>query len=674
MGAAVKRRSSGYGRFVGPVAGAAFVGGALAAAGEHILGAAAGAGGFGGEPRFFYQLLFGAEALWLALVAVVIFAAGASAYYAWAARRGPVRLASPAALVISVALCGVAAAYFLATAEYPYVVARPRVTKALTAALYGGVGVAWVGAAAAFYRLGRKVRRRIAPAGAYGVAALRVLAAAALIAFVAREMWALWRAREAAPSRPDVYVAVMDAFRADRLEAYGAARSLAPALDEFGRRAVVFREAYTVSSWTKPAVASLFVSAYPGTHGVNARFSSLPPAAVTLAAVMREQGYRTVAVSANLNVAREVGMGTGFDVFDGAYGSSVLAAAGPPSVLARVLVVAKRELRFLGPLWRPTVDGVDLNVRLAFWKRLAAGRPGFFYVHYMEPHTPNYPRPEYLNQLRPYLEKVDEQRARALAAGHFFYGEIVRDPTFRPDYSAEELALAEALYDAEIRRMDVVMGRLFEDVIYNPGGPPEPIVIVTADHGEEFLEHGRWLHGAGLHREVADVPLLLAAPACRAGSIGGKVNLADVAPTIVSLAGGSIPATWVGLDLTPFINDGGPVRRRALILEGIQVIEPAEGSRAEVRLELNALAADGYYYVRDENAATEFLYDRVRDPAQLHNLAADEELSRPGGFLAERRDTLGRLRRRARARALAAGEVKIAPSLERSMKALGYVN
>jgi len=650
------------------------LGGILAGAGEYVFGAALGRGAFWGTPRRVFQLLFGAEVLWVAAISALVFTAACSLYYFRAARRGSVGLVSPATFITLVAAFGAAAFYLLATVDIGWFYGKPRVA---VVAVFLLTIAAWFCAAWVVYTLINKIGSRSAAARRLPVVVLRLLTLGLLAPFVVADVWALWHAR-GAPPRPDIYLVVMDAFRADRLSCYGAQRRLAPNLEEFAADAAVFREAFTVSTWTKPAVASIFMAAYPGTHGVNARFLGLPAGARTLAEVLRNEGYTTVCVSANPHVNRPARTADGFDVVDGTADGPILAAAGPPVSCARLFRVFPWMRPHLGPLWKSTKDGVEMNGRVRFWGRLAARRPKFFYIHYMEPHTPNPPRPEYLAELRPYLAKVERRRADRIAYPPFFWYDVLQDPTFIPDFKEDELALAKALYDADIRRMDVVIGDLLDEVLPGPGGKREPVIIITADHGEEFLEHGRWLHGAGLHYEVARIPLLVRVPGCRAAALEGPVNLIDVPPTLVSLAGGDLPRDWEGLDLTPYVKTGSDLPRRELFLEGIlEILAPPLEEGENAGIELNGLVAGGYYYLRDENGEAEYLYDRGRDRRQKDNLASD---GNPDGkpydaeeVLSRCRDALARWKRRVRKSAFAREEVRLTPELERQLKTLGYI-
>jgi arylsulfatase A-like enzyme len=665
MSAGALRR---YGGFVGRVCGAACLGGVLAAAAEYIFGAAIGRGAFWGQPRFLYQIILGAEALWAAVVTGLLFAVGGSIYYLAAARRGPVRLESPPLLVAGVALAGAPFFYLMATADFMDIYSK---LGTGVVGIYVIAIAVWFVAAGAVYLVACKFWRRFRAGSAPAVYFLRLLTLVLLTPFVAAEGWAMWQARTPPPRRPDIYLVVMDAFRADRLSYYDAKRYIAPTLEMFGVDAAVFNDAYTVSSWTKPAVASLFTATYPGTHGVNANFYPLPEEAVTLAEVLRAAGYRTICASANPNVNRPARMADGFDIMDGASQGPVFNAAGPPVSCMRPLVPVLYMGPVLGPFLNTTNDGVCINERLKFWARFTRERPAFFYIHYMEPHTPNLPGPEYLYEFERYLPKVEKERRLLVADGPFFWHEVLKDPTFVPDFNEDELGLAKGLYDADIRRMDVVIEGLLENVVARPGRDAEAVIVITADHGEEFLEHGRWLHGAGLHHEVARIPLIIKAPGCKPGVVEGPVNLVDVPPTLASLAGVEKPRGWEGLDLTPYIMSGSEVPRRELLLEGIHVILVPSGEEgAECSIELNGLVAGDYYYLKDENAGVEYLYDRERDRWERENLAADAEVS---GVLADGRGTMARLKARAAEKAFRQEELRLTPELEGQLRTLGYL-
>jgi arylsulfatase A-like enzyme len=661
----------GYGRFVGHVFGAACLGGVLAAAGEYILGAVLGRVAFWGPPRFFFQIMIGAEALWVAAVSGVVFAAGGSVYYFAAIRRGRARLTSPRLLVAVIALTGIPFFRFLATTDFVRFYYKPNVM--IIAVFLLGAAV-WFCAAGAIYVLVNKTKRRLAVWTPFTANFLRALTLVLLVPFIIAEVWAVARPRNAPSRRPDIYLVVMDAFRADRLSYYGAERYRTPTLEMYGVDAVVFKEAYTVSSWTKPAVASIFTATYPGTHGVDAGYRPLPDGAVTLADVLREGGYRTISVSANPNVTRPARMDEGFEIMDDNNQGPVFNGAGPPISCLRPFLAFVGARPWLGPLFISSNDGMNINARLKFWAHFTRGRPAFFYIHYMEPHLPNLPRPEYSFEYQPYLDNVSPERLARLASGPFYWHEVLKNPAFLPDYNKNEVALARALYDGDIRRMDVVIEDLLENIVDRPGRDADAIIVITADHGEEFLEHGRWLHGAGLHHEVARVPLIVKAPGCHPRVAEGPVNIIDIPPTLVSFAGLNAPPDWDGLDLRPYIMSDSELPRRELLLEGVhKILLPSEGEGADPGIELDAFVAGDYYYLRDKNAGVEYLYDRRHDRWQRRNLAAGASREEVAGVLQECRDAMARFKGRVAEKAYGQSEFNLTPRLKKQLKAFGYV-
>ena len=662
------RRNAGLKRFLAPLVGASLLGGVLAAAGEYSLGYVLGGARFWGVPRFYYQVLLGVEAAWLGVLTAVAFGVCGAIILLLYKKRGDLELAAPALWVVAVAACGAPAAHFLAVADVSFPWVKSRFAAAAAASFFLGVITLWGLGAAVLYRTLAALGRRFKKVPAKAV--LIVLSSALLLPVVAADVYYLVAGRRPAARRPDVYVVVMDAFRADRLSFYGGAGGVAPRLEAFGREGVIFREAYTASSWTKPAVASLFTSAYPSTHGVESRLAALPEEAATLAEAMREMGYATLAVSANPHVSWAGGMGDGFDVLDNTAGGSVMEAGGPSLSAARLLTSAKWAPSFLGPLGHPTTDGLELNRRLEFWLGITDG-PRFVYVHYMEPHTPYRPREEDEAALKPFYEKAREDKVKEIVRGRFFGARLTEDPHFKPDYTAGDVALAKALYDSDVRRMDDVITDFLDGVIPAYSRGDEAVVVITADHGEEFLEHGRWLHGAGLHGEIARVPLMVRGAG--RGNVGGAVNVVDIAPTAVALAGGAPPGSWMGADLTPYMNGDGAVPPRELLLEGIIEYPPARAGAAWASIELAATLEGGYYYLYDYNAGREYLYDEVRDRNQTYNLARGDEAAN-ADLSAQRREELASLREAARARALTPRYVQLPSSLERQLRAMGYVN
>ncbi len=264
---------------------------------------------------------------------------------------------------------------------------------------------------------------------------------------------------------------VVDTLRADHVGLYGYPRDTTPNLDRLAEDSLVFSQAISQSSWTMPATASLLTGLYPPEHGVTDG-QSLAPGFETLAERLQEAGLTTFAVSANPVVGAGEGFHQGFE---------------------RFLHLPWTRAEHVNDLFRDFLE----EHRDLRW---------FAYLHYIDPHDP-YEAPggaagafvgEYGG---PFSRQEDFKR---LVEGvNFGRGEV--------RYSDEDIAYLRDAYDGEILYWDTQFGELI-DSMRRLGVLENTILIVTSDHGEEFLEHGKLKHGLHLYDESIRVPLILRAP------------------------------------------------------------------------------------------------------------------------------------------------------------------
>jgi arylsulfatase A-like enzyme len=324
----------------------------------------------------------------------------------------------------------------------------------------------------------------------------------------------------ASPAPRNVLLIVADTLRADRLGSYGSARGLTPFLDELSARGTVFANAYAPSSWTCPSVASLFTSRYPSQHRVSSFESKMAGEEVTLAEKLTPLRYATAGFSANNRLTRKLGYAQGFEIWQFYVGAFV-----PPYRKAPVRAgfLRQQTLRWLDAHWNPSV-----------------GRPVFLYLQYMDTHTPyDPPQPFRRRFQRPDPKSALETRAneKLLAAA-------------LSEVSLDEVDVLRSLYDGEVAYLDAELRQLFAE-LRGRGFLDDAIVVVTSDHGEEFREHGRILHGFALYEESIRVPLILVAPGYRGGRVVESAS--RVGPWCPSCRGparspGSPPCwAWTGL-------------------------------------------------------------------------------------------------------------------------------
>lgn len=349
----------------------------------------------------------------------------------------------------------------------------------------------------------------------------RALRAAAVLALLAA---AGCTQRPPAPP-PNIILILIDTLRPDRLGAYGNTRGLSPFLDELAARSTVFQHAYAQSSWTSASVASLFTSRYQSQHGVTSFSSVLQPEEETLAEALRARGYDAGSFVANFLLRANLGYDQGFAAFE-TY--SRLDPAAP------------------GKFIKATAEQINREA-LAWLDRRPQDAPRFLYLHYMEPHVPFAPQPAALAAVM-----GDQPLPDVDAVNHAFavwtLVDFSKDPAL--------LGATKDLYDAEVLSIDMALRDLFTE-LGRRGVLDDAIVVVLADHGEEFLEHGLIGHDKTLYEEVIRVPLIIHVPGqTERFDVERRVSLVDVAPTLLDLVGIPRPAGFEGQSLAPMLRRG----------------------------------------------------------------------------------------------------------------------
>jgi arylsulfatase A-like enzyme len=320
-------------------------------------------------------------------------------------------------------------------------------------------------------------------------------------------------------SRPHLVLVCIDALRADCLGPYSfdhsiwstIGRPVTKALDTLASSSRVYTTAVAASSWTKPSVPSLFQSLHPSEHGVfevakdprrTVLSTSLPSEVPTLAEILKADGYRTIGLTHNAQLDAALGFSRGFDFFtsDAGNGDAILG-----------------KLRDLRPF--------------------EGGEPIFTYLHYIEPHWP--------------YDREIVRRAREHECGRFPFHRFKASQwkTLKRDLksgavelTADEIDFLRMTYRLAVEAADRAVEKLL-DWLDSLGALERSVLLVTADHGEELLDHGIVGHGQSLYEELVRVPLLL-----RSGSQSGAlptpaelvsspVGHVDVAPTLVEAAG-----------------------------------------------------------------------------------------------------------------------------------------
>lgn len=435
-------------------------------------------------------------------------------------------------------------------------------------------------------------------------------------------------------SPPNLLVIVIDAQRADRLSSYGYARPTTPGIDAFATRGARFTRAVSVSNRTGTSMASLWTGLLPSRHGVFRTGDVLDGRFVTLAELLRARGYRTAAWCPNPSLDRTFGHAQGWDAYD-------------DDVLTRVDGDTREP-------WRRWETASTINARTLRWISEQSGAPFLAWLHYRDVHGPYVPPPPWDRAFPPLAKRPltpDEVAARPPYLtlpddGNDLHHYLAQ---YDGDVGYTDRRVAELL--AELERRDVL---------------DDTVVVITADHGEAFLEHGQWNHDATLYEEEVHIALIVVRPGGAPRVVERVVSSIDLFPTLLALAGAPLPSSD-GESLVPLLDgdDAGYLRERAF----------AE-SRASWRRVQRAVREERWKLIaRDRPVASVFgasleLYDLAADPGEKRDLAAAEHV-RAAAMAAALDEVLARDAPVPPARA---ARPALDPGLERRLEALGYTD
>jgi arylsulfatase A-like enzyme len=329
---------------------------------------------------------------------------------------------------------------------------------------------------------------------------------------------------------PDIVLLTIDALRVDHLSWYGYDRET-PTLDTLANEWIDAPTTISISSHTREAMPPLLSGRYPEEF-VATGFTQLEPAE-TLAGRLRAAGYRTGGFHSNPYLSRAYDFDAGFDTFDDdlQFGQH------------KLLALAQRALdRFVLNRGDYYARAPTINDRALDWLDDIEG-PAFLWNHYMDAHGP-YHAPE-----RRYAE-----RKQSASNAESLYRRSWKQPESITD---EERQLLVDSYDDEIRYLDDHLGR-FLDALRERGRFEDALVVVTADHGDAFGEHGYYTHPRHLHEGLLRVPLFVSPPIGMEGTIEAPVSTLDVVPTLLKHA----RTTHEDLPGTPLATPDGHVSGR----------------------------------------------------------------------------------------------------------------
>lgn len=386
--------------------------------------------------------------------------------------------------------------------------------------------------------------------------------------------------------RPDIILITVDTLRRDHVSSYGYDRRTTPFLDDLASAGVRFANGYSTSSWTVPSIASLMTALHPDSHGVVSGTVSrgtvrgqqvLSGELIRLPELLRGAGYRTFGITANGHLAADLGYAQGFDRYEN-LGFGAVAE--------------------------------DVNRKLEEWKEELPGESSYFlWLHYFDPHAPYKPREPWLSRFAP--ESLVEKPNRLIVnhAARYLELGVGRDS---PDFE-----YVMALYDSEIAYTDDAIRRAAQ--MLDPNS--DHLVIVTSDHGEQFLDHHKFGHQDALWEELIGVPLIVRLPGGRhAGRVvQDRVSLVDIGPSLLEFLGAGVPEQLQGESFMPALEG----RRREATGPIVSSLSRHEGKR------IDAIVQDDWKLIlHSGKRSRELLYNLGKDPGERASVAGSDRLKK----------------------------------------------
>jgi len=439
-----------------------------------------------------------------------------------------------------------------------------------------------------------------------------------------------------------IVLVTVDCLRADHVGFMGYERPTTPFLDSLAGESLVVPSAIVAGAPTYYSFPAILASRYPLALGRDVL--GLGPDEPTLASTLKQAGYATASFgAANPYISARFGYEHGFDTFRDFLEdepaplpeekANAASGGGWSSRLNRGLQKIRPAFGPLGNVYdelyfeycqrvTPVADSLDALRRFpaadvivdhaCTWLASVGDAPFFLWLHLMDPHSPYYPKEAALKLMG--QTPVTPYRARYLNS---FWNRSDLGPRRFARHRDEVVAL----YDAGVRWVDVQMARLVEALDASSRWD-NCIFAFTADHGEEFLDHGGRYHPPSrLMEELIHVPLLLRVPGGAKKDVAkSPFSMVHLAPTLLDAAQLPAPTGFEGRSHWEQL-------RQAASFDGVAISESVAGctnpfrpehrmgprvlsvreSRFKLVLQFDAVA---------ENLMVETLYDLDADPGE----------------------------------------------------------
>ncbi len=423
---------------------------------------------------------------------------------------------------------------------------------------------------------------------------------------------------------PNVILIIIDSLRADRLGCYGYRKETSPAIDDLARNSLVFTNAFSTSGYTLPSVMSMLTAVYPRSHGMwDINKDTLPPSIRTLAEVLKSSGYETAWASrlheSSLDI--DIGFGRGFDT----------------------TIELDRELRSVGEITSWIYSRKNTRFFLAIQTRtlhFPYFPPGAYREKMAEGDKKLIPVSDeeldrnYYKRLKEYISKrlpAGIQNGSAVKLPEDEYtperlDQLIQSVPFSNPYlldsmkmdlyrslinkaDGENVKYYASLYDACVLWIDQELIRPLVSFLKDRDLLGRSIIIITSDHGTEFMDHGDLGPGFKTYDELIHIPLIISLPGQgKSGRLSALAQSIDIFPTLCEITKTELPRYAQGKSLMPLLNGSIPAVRDYVFCD-----TPVE----------SCIRSDRWKLViphRDYPQRRRLLFDLERDPAEQKNL------------------------------------------------------
>ncbi len=332
----------------------------------------------------------------------------------------------------------------------------------------------------------------------------------------------------------------IDCLRADHLSCIGYRKNTTPFIDHLAKKGALYTNVIANGVGTAAAFPTLMASSYP--------YMSIPykTSKKTIAEVLRERGYRTAGFNDNAFLSSYFGYNRGFEHFEDFMGEPKVKTGRIRGVRKKIeaIVRVRRKLYGFAQLFLTMFsfsrlqsyrDGLTLNRKVFSWLEENYKDRFFLWIHYMDVHGPHKAPKDYIQKVNGWCPSKKELRKLSAFIGN-------------KSLDRREIEVLKATYDAEIRYVDDRIRELFRKLT-SLGLAKDTSLMIAADHGEEFFEHGGYHRNQNSYDEMLRTPLVIYGPNIPSKRLEMQVEHIDIAPTILAVLGEPKESRFAGKNL-----------------------------------------------------------------------------------------------------------------------------